>query len=39
MLSDQRNNTEIQIRQKMMEFERKSRAYEKRIIEAEKRKS
>lgn len=39
MLSDQRSNTEIQIKQKLLEFERKGKAYEKRVAEGEKRKS
>jgi len=39
MLTDQRSNTEIQLKQKYVESERKAKAYEKRIAEYEKRKS
>lgn len=39
MLADQRSNTEIQLKQKYVESERKAKAYEKRIAEAEKRKA
>lgn len=39
MLTDQRNNNEIQIKQKILEFERKSKGFEKRIAESEKRRS
>ena len=39
MLNDQRNNNDIQIKQKLIEFERKARAYEKRLAEGEKRKN
>lgn len=39
MLSDQRSNTEIQIKQKLLEFDRKAKAYDKRIAEGEKRKA
>jgi len=34
MLSDQRGNNEVQIKQKILEFERKAKAYEKRIAES-----
>lgn len=39
MIADQRSNTEIQLKQKFVENERKAKAYEKRIAEAEKRKT
>jgi hypothetical protein len=34
MLADQRSNTEIQIKQKIIEFERKAKAFEKRLAES-----
>ena len=39
MLAEQRSNTEIQLKQKYIESERKAKAYEKRIVESEKRKN
>ena len=39
MLAEQRSSTEIQIKQKLIEFERKAKAYEKRVQEGEKRKA
>ena len=39
MLAQQRSNTEIQLKQKYIESERKAKAYEKRIVESEKRKN
>ena len=39
MLADQKSNTEIQLKQKYVESERKTKAYEKRIAESQKRKS
>ena len=34
MLADQKSNTEIQLKQKYVESERKTKAYEKRIAES-----
>lgn len=39
MLSDQKSNTEIQLKQKFVQNQRKAKAYEKRLAEAEKRKA
>ena len=39
MISDQRSSTEIQIKQKLIEFDRKAKAYEAKLKDAEKKKN
>ena len=39
MLSDQKNSNDIQIKQKLIEFDRKAKGYESRLKEADKKKN
>ena len=39
MISDQRSSTEIQIKQKLIEFDRKAKAYEAKLKDAEKKRN